>query len=79
MAGEAWELRREARRCAYGAITSGTATQKKMFQGLAAFYQSLADSAADEESRPTRSQAAPALQGSQRTGEQWAEQHREAA
>jgi hypothetical protein len=45
MDGEDWELRREARRCAFASLSAGSAREKRMFDGLTRFYESLAASA----------------------------------
>jgi hypothetical protein len=41
---ERWQLRREARRCSFSAITAERAAERSMFEGFARFYDDLAAS-----------------------------------
>lgn len=43
MAAEDWELRREARRCVYAAHQAATPSARRMMQGYAKFYETLAE------------------------------------
>jgi hypothetical protein len=40
---EDWQLRNEARRCRYNAMTAEGSTERTMFVGLSRFYATLAD------------------------------------
>jgi hypothetical protein len=41
---EDWQLRREARRCIYSAMTAPGAGERNMLTSLSIFYEALADS-----------------------------------
>jgi hypothetical protein len=43
MKGEDWELRREARRCHYAASIAPTEGARRMLEGYARFYSTLAE------------------------------------
>lgn len=51
MAAEDWEFRREARRCTYSAERAETPGARRMMQGYARFYESLAESSPGPGSR----------------------------
>jgi len=57
---EAWRLRREARRCAYNAMSAEHPGERRMFESLSLFYGVLGETEPDEGRRGT----ARALTGS---------------